>query len=118
MNPYDIPDRPIPSWVDNYDDKPHICPECGCEINETIYIIGGVTMYKIKAEGKEYYSDTLVYVKKAPNGCYVPCLPEEAEYIVGKVPEDTIFENAEVENFDGGSIASDMQEALNIMGVN
>lgn len=38
-------------------------------------------MYKIKAEGKEYYSDTLVYVKKAPK-------------------------------------ASDMQEALNIMGVN
>lgn len=27
-------------------------------------------MYKIKAEGKEYYSDTLVYVKKAANGCY------------------------------------------------
>ena len=50
-------------------------------------------MYKIKAEGKEYYSDTLVYVKKAPNGCYVPCLAEEAEYVVGKVPEDTIFEN-------------------------
>lgn len=21
MNPYDIPDRPIPSWVDNYDDS-------------------------------------------------------------------------------------------------
>ena len=38
MNQYDIPDRPIPSWVDNYDYKPHICPECGCEINETIYI--------------------------------------------------------------------------------
>jgi hypothetical protein len=75
-------------------------------------------MYKIKAEGKEYYSDTLVYVKKAPNGCYVPCLAEEAEYVVGKVPEDTIFENAEVENFDGGSMASDMQEALNMMGVN
>lgn len=60
-------------------------------------------MYKIKAEGKEYYSDTLVYVKKAPNGCYVPCLAEEAEYVVGKVPEDTIFENAEIESFDGGS---------------
>lgn len=29
-----------------------------------------------------------------------------------------IFENAEIENFDGGSMASDMQEALNIMGVN
>ena len=53
-------------------------------------------MYKIKAEGKEYYSDTLVYVKKAPNGCYVPCLAEEAEYVVGKVPEDTIFENIDV----------------------
>lgn len=50
-------------------------------------------MYKIKAEGKEYYSDTLVYVKKAPNGCYVPCLADEAEYVVGKVSEDTIFEN-------------------------
>ena len=60
-------------------------------------------MYKIKAEGKEYYSDTLVYVKKAPNGCYVPCLAEEAEYVVGKVPEDTIFENAEIELLDGGS---------------
>lgn len=60
-------------------------------------------MYKITKDGKEYYSDTLVYVKKAPNGCYVPCLAEEAEYVVGKVPEDTIFENAEIENFDGGS---------------
>jgi hypothetical protein len=42
MNPYDIPDRPIPSWVDNYDDKPHICPECGCEINETSSNVHGV----------------------------------------------------------------------------
>ena len=60
-------------------------------------------MYKIKAEGKEYYSDTLVYVKKAPNGCYVPCLAEEAEYVVGKVPEDTIFENAEIFHISGNS---------------
>ncbi len=74
-------------------------------------------MYKIKAEGKEYYSDTLVYVKKAPNGCYVPCLAEEAEYVVGKVPEDTIFENAEVENFDGGSMTADMLTALATLGV-
>ena len=76
-------------------------------------------MYKIKAEGKEYYSDTLVYVKKAPNGCYVPCLAEEAEYVVGKVPEDTIFENAEVENFDGGSALAksenDVDELLAIV---
>ena len=76
-------------------------------------------MYKIKAEGKEYYSDTLVYVKKAPNGCYVPCLAEEAEYVVGKVPEDTIFENAEIESFDGGSALvkseNDVDELLAIV---
>lgn len=75
-------------------------------------------MYKIKAEGKEYYSDTLVYVKKAPNGCYAPCLPEEAEYIVGKVPDDTVFDGASAEYLDGGAAIADMQEALNIMGVN
>ena len=77
-------------------------------------------MYKIKAEGKEYYSDTLVYVKKAPNGCYVPCLVEEAEYVVGKVPEDTIFENAEIERLDGGSALAksenDVNELLAIVG--
>ena len=76
-------------------------------------------MYKIKAEGKEYYSDTLVYVKKAPNGCYVPCLSEEAEYVVGKVPEDTIFENAEIEQLDGGSALTksenDVDELLAIV---
>ena len=77
-------------------------------------------MYKIKAEGKEYYSDTLVYVKKSPNGCYVPCLAEEAEYVVGKVPEDTIFENAEIERLDGGSALAksenDVNELLAIVG--
>ena len=77
-------------------------------------------MYKIKAEGNEYYSDTLVYVKKAPNGCYVPCLAEEAEYVVGKVPEDTIFENAEIERLDGGSALAksenDVNELLAIVG--
>lgn len=76
-------------------------------------------MYKIKAEGKEYYSDTLVYVKKAPNGCYVPCLAEEAEYVVGKVPEDTVFANAEVELLDGGSALTksenDVDELLAIV---
>lgn len=76
-------------------------------------------MYKITKDGKEYYSDTLVYVKKAPNGCYVPCLAEEAEYIVGKVPEDTIFENAEIEQLDGGSALAksenDVDELLAIV---
>ena len=83
-------------------------------------------MYKIKAEGKEYYSDTLVYVKKAPNGCYVPCFPEEAEYIVGKIPietddgmtvEDTVFSRDSVEWVDGSITIKDMQEALSILGV-
>ena len=83
-------------------------------------------MYKIKAEGKEYYSDTLVYVKKAPNGCYVPCFPEEAEYIVGKIPietddgmtvEDTVFSRDDVERVDGSIAMKDMQEALSILGV-
>ena len=70
-------------------------------------------MYKIKAEGKEYYSDTLVYVKKAPNGCYVPCFAEEAEYVVGKVPDDTIFENAEIERLDGGSALAKSENDVN-----
>ena len=70
-------------------------------------------MYKIKAEGKEYYSDTLVYVKKAPNGCYVPCFAEEAEYVVGKVPEDTIFENAEIEQLDGGLALAKSENDVN-----
>ena len=83
-------------------------------------------MYKIKAEGKEYYSDTLVYVKKAPNGCYVPCLVEEAEYVVGKIlietekgmtVEDTVFSRATVECVDGSITMKDMKEALSILGV-
>lgn len=79
-------------------------------------------MYKIKAGGKEYYSDTLVYVKKAANGCFVPCQAEYAEYVVGKVQTedgvaDTVFENAEVEYMDGCLVLTDMQEALSILGV-
>ena len=41
MNQYFVPDRPIPDYVDHYDNEPHICPKCGCEINETIYIKDG-----------------------------------------------------------------------------
>ena len=83
-------------------------------------------MYKIKAEGKEYYSDTLVYVKKAPNECYVPCFAEEAKYVVGKIPieteegmavEDTVFSRAAVECGDGSITMKDMKEALRILGV-
>lgn len=70
-------------------------------------------MYKIKAEGKEYYSDTLVYVKKAPNGCYVPCLAEESEYVVGKVPYDTVFKGASVEYINGGDEISKAKSEMN-----
>lgn len=70
-------------------------------------------MYKITKDGKEYYSDTLVYVKKALNGCYVPCFAEEAEYIVGKVPEDTIFEGAIVEPMNGGDEFSKAKSEMN-----
>lgn len=70
-------------------------------------------MYKIKAEGKEYYSDTLVYVKKAANGCYVPCFAEESEYIVCKVPEDTVFEGASVETMNGGDEISKAKSEVN-----
>ena len=58
-------------------------------------------------------------MNEAQNGCYVPCLAEEAEYVVGKVPEDTIFENAEVERLDGGSALAksenDVDELLAIV---
>jgi hypothetical protein len=70
-------------------------------------------MYKITKDGKEYYSDTLVYVKKALNGCYIPCLPEEAEFVVGKVPEDTVFEGASVEPMNGGSELSNSKSEVN-----
>lgn len=74
-------------------------------------------MYKITKDGKEYYSDTILHVKKAVNGCFVPCNPEDANFIVCKVPYDTVFEGASAEYLDGGAAIADMQEALNIMGV-
>ena len=83
-------------------------------------------MYKITADGTEHYSDTLVYVKKAANGCYVPCKESEAEYVVGKIPietedgmtvEDTVFSRAAVECVDGSITMKDMKEALSILGV-
>ena len=83
-------------------------------------------MYKIIADGTEHYSDTLVYVKKAANGCYVPCKESEAEYVVGKIPieteegmtvEDTVFSRAAVECVDGSITMKDMKEALSILGV-
>ena len=83
-------------------------------------------MYKITADGTEHYSDTLVYVKKAANGCYVPCKESESEYVVGKIPietedgmtvEDTVFSRDSVEWVDGSLTMKDMKEALSILGV-
>nr|DAG48083.1 MAG TPA: hypothetical protein [Caudoviricetes sp.] len=70
-------------------------------------------MYKITKDGKEYYSDTIQFSKKAANGCLVPCLAEEAEFVVGKVPEDTVFEGASVEPMNGGSELSNSKSEVN-----
>lgn len=70
-------------------------------------------MYKITKDGKEYYSDTIQFSKKAANGCLVPCLPEESEFVVGKVPDDTVFEGASVEAMDGGSELSNSKAEVN-----
>ena len=72
-------------------------------------------MYKITKDGKEYYSDTIQFSKRAKNGCLVPCLPEEAEFIVGKVPGDTVFEGASVEVMDGGDELSKAKTEVNEM---
>lgn len=74
-------------------------------------------MYKIVRDGKEYYSDTILYVKKAENGCFVPCNPEDADFIVGKVPDDTVFEGTGVETLDGGAALAYMKAALQTLGV-
>lgn len=70
-------------------------------------------MYKITKDGKEYYSDTILYVKKAANGCFVPCNPEDANFIVGKVPDDTVFEGASAEYLDGGTELSNSKSEVN-----
>lgn len=44
MNPYYVPDRTIPDDVDNYDDEPFLCPVCGFEINERIYVQHGMVI--------------------------------------------------------------------------
>lgn len=42
-------------------------------------------MYKVTVNGVSAYSDTAVYIKKAENGCYVPCGLLEAEGVCVKV---------------------------------
>ena len=44
-------------------------------------------MYKVTVEGAfAGYSDTVVYVKVAENGSYVPCGPAEAGGVCVKLP--------------------------------
>lgn len=82
-------------------------------------------MHKIRSDGKDYYSDSILHVKKAANGCFAPCAEKDSTHIVGKVltdngVEDVVFEGAEVEQFCGGeSLAkskTDAEELLTIIG--
>lgn len=84
-------------------------------------------MYKIKTNGVERYSDTLVYAKLAENDCYVPCDMDDAEYVVGKVPTedgvaDTVFQAdaTEIECIDGSlalvKIKADVDSLLALIG--
>lgn len=51
-------------------------------------------MYKVEfPDGKVNYFDSLVYIKKHSNGCFVPCPSEEAEGVCLKI--ETEDENGE-----------------------
>lgn len=76
-------------------------------------------MYKVISDGHEQYSDTIVYIKLAGNGCYIPCDRSEAAGVCAKLPTeykdddgnimqaalDTVF------SIDGGELHGDEPEA-------
>lgn len=96
-------------------------------------------MYRIKSGDTVGYSESIVYVKLADNGCYVPCSREEAEGICAKIPvthktedgetrtvNDTVFKtkddglhgtepSAEVEELLGAVALADADEVVNIL---
>lgn len=96
-------------------------------------------MYRIKSGDTAGYSESIVYVKLAANGCYVPCSREEAEGICAKIPatyetedgevrsiNDTVFKtkddglhgtepSAEVEELLGAVALADADEVVNIL---
>ena len=54
-------------------------------------------MYKIIIEDNEIkYSDTIVFIKLAQNGSYIPCNREEAEGFCAKIPIEYIDEEENI----------------------
>ena len=96
-------------------------------------------MYRIKSNGTTGYSESIVYIKLADNGCYVPCERDEADGVCVKTPityetnagevrtvSDTVFKtkddglhgtepNAEVEELLGAVALADADEVVNIL---
>lgn len=96
-------------------------------------------MYRIKSNGTTGYSESIVYIKLADNGCYVPCERDEADGICVKTPityetddgevrtvSDTVFKtkddglhgtepSAEVEELLGAVALADADEVVNIL---
>ena len=96
-------------------------------------------MYRIISNGTTEYSESIVYIKLADNGCYIPCAREEAEGICVKIPvthetedgemrtvSDTVFKtkddglngtepSAEVEELLGAVALADADEVVNIL---
>ena len=93
-------------------------------------------MYKVTVEGAfAGYSDTVVYVKVAENGSYVPCGPAEAGGVCVKLPyehtdedgntvktaEDIVFkllgfeQEATLEETSGALLVEQAEEVINIL---
>ena len=54
-------------------------------------------MYRVIVDGEpDRYSETLVYIKLASNGCYVPCGHDEAEGFCVKLPIEYTDEEGNV----------------------
>ena len=53
-------------------------------------------MYRVIVDGADRYSETLVYIKLAGNGCYVPCEQDEAEGFCVKLPIEYTDEDGTV----------------------
>lgn len=98
-------------------------------------------MYKVIKNGKSIgYSDTIVYIKLAKNGCYVPCEQNNADGFCVKIPyqytdddgntvdtvKDTVFQlngkqlngsegTASVEYVNGGLLINEANQTINTL---
>ena len=77
-------------------------------------------MYKVTVEGAfAGYSDTVVYVKVAENGSYVPCGPAEAGGVCVKLPYEHTDEDGNTvktaEDTSGALLVEQAEEVINIL---